>query len=205
MHYLIIIICIIMTMSLWFSEPVKALCHPGPCGHYADCYIVEATEQCYCKPGYTGDPYTACHNEPRNACFPNPCGPHALCTVTPQGQSMCLCPDGMAGDPLNGCGGPQCSTDDDCPWELACMGYKCRDPCPGACGFGATCRVEKHHPVCTCNQGLIGTPTIRCYAPIGEFEYLHLTMAYWWMMLRDFFTNSLRKSYFLANFRRKLS
>lgn len=82
---------------------------------------------------------------------------------------MCVCPDGMAGDPTSGCAGPECRVDDECPLHLACMGYRCRDPCPGSCGAGASCRVEKHHPVCTCNHGLTGNPLVRCYPLQGLF------------------------------------
>lgn len=146
------------------SEPVKALCQPGPCGRNADCYVTGNTEQCYCKQGYVGEPYTECHREPQSPCFPNPCGPNALCTVSPEGHPMCHCPEGLSGDPTGhkGCGGPECTSDDDCSLKLACMGFKCRDPCPGSCGIGASCRVEVHHPVCTCNHGLTGNPLIRC-------------------------------------------
>ncbi|GFG35532.1 hypothetical protein Cfor_09648, partial [Coptotermes formosanus] len=147
------------------GEPVKSLCAPGPCGSNADCYITENQETCYCKSGYIGDPYSGCILEPANPCLPNPCGPNALCSVSPQGHPMCLCPEGMSGDPTSpsGCGGPECRTDDDCSYKLACIAYKCRDPCPGSCGIGASCRVEKHHPVCTCNHGLTGNPLVRCY------------------------------------------
>nr|CAD7425818.1 unnamed protein product [Timema monikensis] len=148
------------------SEPVKALCQPGPCGSNADCYVSDSQEQCYCKPSYIGDPYSSCHQEPPSPCHPNPCGPNAQCTITSQGHGMCECPVGMSGDPTGpaGCGGPECRTDDDCSLQQACMGYKCRDPCPGSCGIGANCRVEKHHPVCTCNHGLTGNPLVRCSA-----------------------------------------
>jgi len=69
----------------------------------------------------------------------------------------------MGGDPLTGCKGPECTTNDDCSWDKSCLGYKCTDPCPGACGVGASCKVEKHRPVCTCNRGLTGNPFYRCY------------------------------------------
>lgn len=144
------------------------MCQPGPCGQNADCYVVSHSEQCYCRPNFMGDPYTACQHEPASPCVPNPCGHHAICTVTSQGHPMCLCPDGMGGDPTTSCTGPQCTTDDECPYDQACIGFRCKDPCPGSCGFGASCRVEKHHPVCTCNQGLIGNPLVRCYLIQGK-------------------------------------
>lgn len=77
---------------------------------------------------------------------------------------MCRCPDGISGDPtsVTGCRSYECHSDDDCSNEKACLGFRCRDPCPGSCGFGANCKVEKHHPVCFCENGLIGNPYIRC-------------------------------------------
>lgn len=154
-----------MTKSISFLEPTKALCNPGPCGLNADCYTVAASrEQCYCRFGFTGDAYTGCQPLPSNVCDPNPCGPNAICSITNEGHHMCHCPEGLSGDPtsISGCGGPECRTDDDCSLTLACTGLRCRDPCPGSCGIGATCRVEKHHPVCTCIHGLTGNPLIRC-------------------------------------------
>ncbi|KDR12809.1 Putative fat-like cadherin-related tumor suppressor-like protein, partial [Zootermopsis nevadensis] len=150
--------------------PVISLCQPGPCGSNADCYITGNQESCYCKSGYKGDPYSGCISEPPSPCLANPCGPNAICTASPQGYPMCVCPDGISGDPTGptGCGRPECRTDDNCTNKLACIAYSCRDPCPGSCGIGASCRVEKHHPVCTCNHGLTGNPLIRCSPLQGE-------------------------------------
>lgn len=143
----------------------KELCQPSPCGRNADCYITNSQEQCFCRRGFIGDPYSGCREPPHTPCEPNPCGPGALCTVSSDGQSMCRCPDGMGGDPtsVNGCHGFECRVDDECAYDEACLGYRCRDPCPGSCGIGAYCKVEKHHPVCFCNAGLKGNPLTRCY------------------------------------------
>lgn len=63
-------------------------------------------------------------------------GPGAQCIVTPDGQSMCRCPDGLGGDPtsVTGCHGYECLVDDDCGLQEACISFRCRDPCPGSCG-----------------------------------------------------------------------
>uniref|UniRef100_A0A8D8VM32 Neurogenic locus Notch protein n=1 Tax=Cacopsylla melanoneura TaxID=428564 RepID=A0A8D8VM32_9HEMI len=151
------------------GEPIKSLCMPGPCGPNSDCYVTGSTEQCFCKAGFLGDPYTGCTQIPSSPCYPNPCGNYAVCQITPEGSAHCRCPDGMAGDAHKGCSGPQCTTDDQCPTSEACIGFKCRDPCPGSCGFAASCKVEKHHPVCTCNHGLTGNPLIRC-SPVQALE-----------------------------------
>lgn len=83
----------------------------------------------------------------------------------------------MGGDPITGCKGPECTTNDDCPLDKSCLGYKCNDPCPGSCGVGALCNVENHHPVCTCNHGLTGNPFYRCY-PISKFIIVVLLLQY---------------------------
>lgn len=147
----------------------KPLCSPGPCGVNADCYNTNNEEQCYCRSGFIGDPYTGCRIQPPSPCVPNPCGPGAQCIVTPDGNSLCRCPEGMGGDPTGplGCFGYECVVDENCGDQQACISYRCRDPCPGSCGINAECRVEKHHPVCSCKAGLTGNPITRCF-PIPE-------------------------------------
>lgn len=142
------------------------LCRPNPCGRNADCYVAANREECYCSAGYVGDPYLGCRDAPRSACETNPCGPHAQCVVSANGQNTCICPDGLSGDPtsLSGCRSYECEVDDDCSLDKACIGFRCHDPCPGACGHGTNCHVEQHHPVCTCTAGLTGNPGIFCYA-----------------------------------------
>lgn len=152
-------------------EPIVTpeLCKPGPCARNADCFVVQNREQCYCRSGFVGDPYNGCQEAPRSVCEPNPCGPNAQCLVSPDGRSMCICPEGLDGDPtsVQGCHSNECQVDDQCDVSLACIGFKCQDPCPGSCGHGAHCRVEKHHPVCFCNKGLTGNPSQACY-PLEE-------------------------------------
>ena len=47
---------------------------------------------------------------------------------------------------------------------LASQGHppKCGDPCPGACGQNAQCRVKQHSPFCTCLAGYEGDPFTGC-------------------------------------------
>lgn len=130
----------------------------------ADCYVVNSREQCYCQPGFLGDPYSGCKPPPRSVCEPNPCAPNGQCIVQENGEPICFCPFGMAGDPTTtGCHGYECRADSDCSEYHACLGFRCRDPCAGSCGIGARCKVEKHHPVCYCDNGLEGDPLVRCY------------------------------------------
>lgn len=146
--------------------PPDVLCQPGPCGINADCYVSSNSEMCFCKTGYKGDPYIGCkpHVSP---CIPNPCGPQAICSANYDNQPICSCPEGSTGNPydLNGCHSRECEVDDECLLNKACIGYACRDPCPGACGLHAQCHVEAHRPVCTCENGLIGNPLICCLPP----------------------------------------
>ncbi|XP_028157244.1 uncharacterized protein LOC114350564 isoform X7 [Ostrinia furnacalis] len=146
--------------------PPAILCQPGPCGPNADCYVSSNTEMCFCKTNFIGNPYTGC--QPRSSpCTPNPCGPQAICDTNYNGQAVCTCVEGSSGDPygVNGCHSRECEVDTDCSKNKACIGYTCRDPCPGVCGLNAKCHVELHRPVCTCEDGLIGNPFICCLPP----------------------------------------
>lgn len=96
-------------------------------------------------------------------CNPNPCGPNADCSVGLTKNPICTCRPGFYGDPQSnrGCG-PECTTNSECPSTQACINQKCRDPCPGACGINAACRVTGHNPVCTCVPGYTGNPYQNC-------------------------------------------
>ncbi|XP_065203536.1 neurogenic locus notch homolog protein 1-like [Planococcus citri] len=145
------------------AEVGKTLCSPGPCGPNSNCAITGNTEKCLCKRGFQGDPYATCHPMRYDPCNPNPCGPYTTCTVSQQGQPLCNCAPGTQLDSNGRCARSTCTIDDDCPNHKACVSYKCIDPCLGSCGIGASCHVERHHPVCTCKQSLAGNPLTRCY------------------------------------------
>jgi hypothetical protein len=66
----------------------------------------------------------------------------------------------MIGNPPN-CR-PECVTNFDCSNDKACINQKCRDPCPGACGLNAECRVVSHVPNCQCISGYEGDPFTGC-------------------------------------------
>jgi len=103
------------------------------------------------------------HNVSR-PCSPSPCGPLDQCDVYHGFVAMC--------DP---CGGPdahfrpecrpECLCNSDCPFNLACLGQRCLDPCPGSCGVGANCAVVQHNPVCSCPPGYVGNPFEHCSIP----------------------------------------
>jgi hypothetical protein len=97
-------------------------------------------------------------------CAPSPCDPGNYCNV--YGGHIAMC------DPCSGpininnllCR-PECLAHSDCPFNLACLGRKCHDPCPGSCGVNANCMVVNHNPVCSCPTGLVGNPFEHCSTP----------------------------------------
>lgn len=44
------------------------------------------------------------------------------------------------------------------------MNQHCVDPCPGACGLNAQCRVINHAANCICLNNFVGNPFVRCEA-----------------------------------------
>lgn len=116
----------------------------------------------------TGDPFTRCHEIPpppaktrpvENPCIPSPCGPNSECRVINE-QASCSCLPNYVGAAPN-CR-PECVVNTDCPSNLACITEKCRDPCPGSCGFNAECRVQNHIPICSCLPDYTGDSFTEC-------------------------------------------
>lgn len=98
----------------------------------------------------------------RNPCVPSPCGQYAECRDN-QGTATCSCLPSYFGTPPN-CR-PECTINPDCPSHLSCQQQRCRDPCPGACGFNALCTVINHNPTCQCAPGFIGNAFTSCHVP----------------------------------------
>ena len=65
------------------------------------------------------------------------------------------------GDPYTGCR-PECVTNSDCDRSKACVNNKCVNPCIGACGDNAFCRVSNHAPTCSCLPGYTGNALNAC-------------------------------------------
>jgi hypothetical protein len=97
--------------------------------------------------------------EPENPCIPSPCGPFSQCRDS-NGQPVCSCVQNYIGRPPN-CR-PECMLNSECPSNLACVNERCKDPCPGSCGFNALCNVVNHSPVCHCMTGYTGDPFSGC-------------------------------------------
>ena len=160
---------------------------PGLCGVNAYCRVRNHVPLCICNQGYIGDPFSTCYRPtskifttsnifflynfkspaPRpeiiDPCSPSPCGINAECSNRNRAAS-CTCYPGLQGNPYIECK-PECSINPDCPSTLACVRNKCVDPCPGVCGIRASCRVQSHSPVCTCDPGYIGDPFTACNPP----------------------------------------
>ncbi|KAG7155061.1 Neurogenic locus Notch protein-like 4, partial [Homarus americanus] len=139
---------------------------PGTCGRNAECQVVNHDPVCYCRPGYSGDPYEACRVEittptrPEDPCTPSPCGPNSRCHMV-HSRPVCECLPGYYNSPPN-CR-PECIVNADCVTVKACVNQKCRDPCVGTCGTDAQCEVTNHNPICFCPSHLTGDPFVRCY------------------------------------------
>merc|ERR1712106_1023847 len=141
---------------------------PGLCGVNAYCRVRNHIPICVCNKGYSGDPFSQCQRvtTPRPApeiidpCNPSPCGINAECREQ-NNAAACVCLPGLQGDPYTECK-PECTINQECASNLACIANKCKDPCPGVCGTHATCSVRNHNPSCTCDPGYFGDPFRIC-------------------------------------------
>lgn len=94
-------------------------------------------------------------------CVPSPCGPNSECRVSAANeQAVCSCLQHYVGRAPN-CR-PECTSDSECPGNLACINLRCRDPCVGTCGIQTTCLVNNHRPICRCIDGYAGDPFSEC-------------------------------------------
>lgn len=99
-----------------------------------------------------------------------PCSRNAECSVVdtvPIRTMICTCPDGWVPNDNGECTAvivpvpPGCISNDDCPFNEACINRLCRNPCD--CGTNAACFVQNHRPVCSCKEGFEGNPNIACH------------------------------------------
>uniref|UniRef100_A0A6A7FWN7 Neurogenic locus notch homolog protein 3-like n=1 Tax=Hirondellea gigas TaxID=1518452 RepID=A0A6A7FWN7_9CRUS len=155
----------------------EELCRPSPCGRNTKCRVQNNRAVCTCIENYIGDPLTVCrpecvvdsecqrnfacsNNRCINPCRQGACGDGALCNVA-NGRAICTCPQYYLGNPHSRCY-PECTEHEACRSYQACYQLKCVDPCVGACGTGADCRVERHKPICSCPKGYTGHPFESC-------------------------------------------
>lgn len=96
---------------------------------------------------------------PENPCVPSPCGQFSDCRVI-NNRAVCSCISNYIGPPPN-CR-PECTINAECASTKACVNQRCKDPCPGSCGYNAECRIISHSPVCFCSSGFTGDPFSGC-------------------------------------------
>lgn len=170
---------------------------PGTCGQNARCHVTKHSPICSCPAGHSGDPFVHCSiyqsmcpkfhgvsqdlisllylieppivEDPPNPCVPTPCGPNSICREV-NGSPSCSCLPNYIGRSPN-CR-PECISNSECPSNLACFNEKCRNPCPGSCGFNALCTVVNHTPSCTCETGYTGDPFTSCYEIPRKINYI---------------------------------
>lgn len=141
------------------------------------------------------DPVPLTPAAPVDPCVPSPCGPYSTCVVTAAGSPSCSCLPAHLGAPPN-CR-PECISNSDCSYQLACINQKCRDPCPGSCGLNAECRVVMHTPNCVCIRDYIGDPFTACNPRPSKPSLLPLTPAAVtpYNMLRNYSQHIVLKCY----------
>ena len=105
-------------------------------------------------------------------CNPSPCGINAECRER-NNAAACVCLPGLQGDPYTECK-PECTINQECASNLACIANKCKDPCPGVCGTHAMCSVRNHNPSCTCDPGYFGDPFRICTFRTTRKQLSHL-------------------------------
>lgn len=88
------------------------------------------------------------------------CGANAFCSQKP-GVLACTCKPGYSGNPLLACH-PECIVNNDCPFDKACIGNKCENPCANVCGIHANCEIINHVPLCYCPPEYSGDPFVAC-------------------------------------------
>lgn len=175
-------------------------CASASCGLNADCQVVNHLPMCTCFPGYSGDPFRSCSDQPTSKnismiiqylsntqnsfllpkqflvaylppdetpCQKNPCGINAVCRESDRAGS-CTCLEGYTGDPHSHCR-PECTMNNECPFNKICSNMKCVDPCPGLCGHNARCDVIHHRAECSCIPGFRGNPYQGC-TPVPEVQ-----------------------------------
>lgn len=113
------------------------------------------------------------YEEPATSpCIPSPCGQNSLCRVS-HDRAVCSCQPEYNGAPPN-CR-VECMVNSDCSRDKACQRYKCADPCQGACGHNAVCRVVNHSPICTCISGYTGDPFEQCLIESKRISQMRYT------------------------------
>ena len=146
------------------------------CGANAECRVNYHLAECICQRKFFGNPYIFCtskigisHDGQRNTtrpCAPSPCDPYNSCETFSDQVAMCGTCDSLENQGSVFCR-PECLSNSDCPFDRACIGWECADPCLGSCGANANCEVIWHQPVCSCPVGLYGNPYQGCIIDVS--------------------------------------
>ena len=125
-----------------------AVCVPG-CQTNADC-----GQDSHCVKGQCADPCLS----PNSGCATS-----AECRISNH-RAVCICPQGLQGNPAIECKRVECTQDGDCESNKQCKEGSCINPCalPNACGINAQCKTLRHVKDCSCPNGFIGNPNIEC-------------------------------------------
>lgn len=138
-------------------------CEPSPCAQNTECTIHNGNQYtCSCIPPYRGDPYSVgCKPEcvssfecdSSKSCINSRCvdpcigvcGRQAICNVV-QHVASCQCPDGMFGNPFDGC-------------RIRDTTVTPQNPCErSTCGPNSLCRVVSGRAACSCLPNMRGSP-----------------------------------------------
>lgn len=103
----------------------------------------------------------------------NPCILENKCAINAEcyGQNhraICRCGPGYLGNPEIHCERVECTSDYDCPRNLACYSGRCVSPCieDPPCAQNAICYVQDHMATCRCPENIpAGNPYSYCTHP----------------------------------------
>ena len=97
------------------------------------------------------------------------CAKTAECRVTNH-PSICLCPQGLQGNPKVECKRIECRSNSECEQTKSCIEGSCVNLCllPNACGISAQCKSIRHKKKCSCPQKYVGNPNIECIPDKNE-------------------------------------
>ena len=116
----------------------------GPCGSNAQCETITHRPVCKCPVGWAGNPHIECFT----------------CKFGRTFLSFATALNHMLFFPVD-----ECTTNNDCPLDKACVSKECVDPClTTSCGDRAVCEVDYHQSHCVCPPGLQGNPIVQCSA-----------------------------------------
>ena len=178
-----------------YNEKCLNPCTNGPtqCGQGAQCFAQQHRANCACPAGTQGNPMISCisglcqYNEDcadheacdrlnrvcRPVCDELSCGNNAVC-IGKRHQATCNCRDGTVGNPNVQCDvqkvapPPECTTDSQCPSQLACINQHCENPCLRSqiCSRDQTCSVEDSIPlrtlICKCPIDMVTDTNGNC-------------------------------------------